>query len=386
MFEPFPGNYVWNLSVNIALGIGGQIGEIDEANKPVLEAALKGADEGTEAFFNSWCGLADRLVMQAHSDQEKGHNLSASAKYHRACVYYMVAERMQSRHYAPREEAFAKMLDAMARAITTGNMNCERVEIPYEGTSFPALFMRAPARDGRPAPCIVHTNGLDSVKEMVYWSGIGDRLCQRGVSTLFIDHPGVGEALRLRGLHGVHDSERWAGAAVDYLETRGDVDPDAIGVMGWSLGGYYSPRAAAFEKRFKLCVAWGANHFWGELQKRRLEREGENPVPHYWEHVMWVFGKKDMDEFMAFAPKMSLDGVVEKITVPFLITHGAHDRQIPVEAAHRSYKQATASPKLELRIFTPEDGGVEHVSADNMLPVQDFMADWVSETFRELRG
>jgi len=37
-------------------------------------------------------------------------------------------------------------------------------------------------------------------------------------------------------------------------------------MMGWSLGGYYAPRAAAFEKRFALCVAWGANHFWGELQ------------------------------------------------------------------------------------------------------------------------
>lgn len=42
--------------------------------------------------------------------------------------------------------------------------------------------------------------------------------------------------------------------------------------MGWSLGGYYAPRAAAYEKRIKLVVAWGANHNWGEVQKKRLER------------------------------------------------------------------------------------------------------------------
>ena len=38
------------------------------------------------------------------------------------------------------------------------------------------------------------------------------------------------------------------------------VDAARIGLVGWSLGGYYAPRAAAFEKRIKLVVAWGANH------------------------------------------------------------------------------------------------------------------------------
>ena len=60
--------------------------------------------------------------------------------------------------------------------------------------------------------------------------------------------------------------------------------------MGWSLGGYYAPRAAAFEKRLALVVAWGANHDWGAVQRRRLQREGERPVPHYWDHVLWVWG------------------------------------------------------------------------------------------------
>jgi len=36
---------------------------------------------------------------------------------------------------------------------------------------------------------------------------------------------------------------------------------------------------------------WVRTTNWGELQKRRRHREGENPVPHYWDHVMWVFDK-----------------------------------------------------------------------------------------------
>lgn len=384
MFEPFPGNYVWNLSVNLAVAMGGSVGEIDAANRPVLDAAKGGADAGTAVFFDSWNALADRLMAQADKNAADGHMLSASDKYRRACVYYMTAERMQKHGFAGREKGYANMLEALERAVSTGGLNCERVEIPYEGSSYPGLFVKAEGKNGKPAPCMIHTNGLDSVKEMIYWSDVGTTFADRGISILAIDHPGVGEALRLRGLAGRHDSEAWVSPAVDYLQTRDDVDPDKIGVIGWSLGGYYAPRAAAFEKRLALCVSWGANHFWGELQKARLRNEGENPVPHYWEHVMWVFGKKDMESFMAWAPNMSLDGVVEKITVPYLITHGANDRQIPIEAAYRSHEQAVNSPDCELRIFTPEDGGIEHVSADNMEPAKDFIADWVADRFARM--
>ena len=111
---------------------------------------------------------------------------------------------------------------------------------------------------------------------MIYLA-IRDEFAKRGFSCLMVDQPGVGEALRLGGLHAIAESERWAAAALDYLETRKDVDSKRLGMMGWSLGGYYAPRAAAFEKRFRLCVAWGANHNWGELQRRRLAKEGDRP-------------------------------------------------------------------------------------------------------------
>ncbi|TRW47470.1 alpha/beta hydrolase family protein [Georgenia yuyongxinii] len=379
MFEIFPNKYVWNLSANIALSSGGEIEEILEACRPLLDAAGNGEDPGTEDFFASWCAVADRQVELADENAAAGRSLSAATRLRRAAIYYQVAERMQSRGFAPRAEAYRKMLDAFERAVRLGEENCELVEVPYEGTTLPSLFVRAES-SGAPAPVMVHFNGLDSTKEMIYWSGIGQELARRGVSTLMVDHPGTGGALRLRGLTAFPESERWGAACVDYLRTRDDVDPDRIGVMGWSLGGYYAPRAAAFEKRFALCVAWGANYNWGELQRRRREREGENPVPHYWDHVQWVWGKDSLEEFMDFAPAVSLVGVVENITVPFLVTHGENDRQIPLEYAHAQYDSAVNSPKRELKIFTRREGGVEHVSADNQPVATNFIADWVAET------
>jgi dienelactone hydrolase len=378
MYEPFPGNYVWNLSVNICLGMGGVMGEIDRANEEVRAIALQGEDSGTEAFFKSWGAMADRLVALGAEAESAGHGASAAEKYCRATAYYMTAERMQSRHFEPRKVMYQTMLDTMNRAITAGKLNCERVEIPYEGRSYPALFVRG--RGEGPRPCMVFCNGLDSVKEMIFLS-MRETLAVRGISCLMIDHPGVGEALRLRGMVAIPDSERWAGAAVDYLEGRADVRADRIGMMGWSLGGYYSPRAAAYEKRFALCVAWGANHNWGELQRRRMAREGDRPVPHYWDHVMWVWGQPDIDRFMAFAPTVTLVGHIQNITVPFLITHGGNDRQIPMEYAHQSYDGAVNSPERELKIFTQREGGVEHVSADNLEPARSYICDWIADRF-----
>jgi dienelactone hydrolase len=288
---------------------------------------------------------------------------------------------MQARDYAPRKQMYRTMLDTMARTIEAGGLGWERIEIPYEGSSFPGLFI--PGEGGGPRPTMVFCNGLDSTKEMIALS-IGDTFARRGISVLAVDQPGVGEALRLNGLPAIPDTERWAGAAVDVLEGRGDVDRERIGMMGWSLGGYYAPRAAIYEKRFKLCVAWGANHNWGELQSRRLKREGENPVPHYWDHVMWVWGQPDMESFMALMPSVTLNGHMEKMTVPFLITHGANDRQIPREYAYQSRDQAVNSPRVDFRLFTDREGGVEHCSADNMEPAKSFIADWVKERFGEM--
>jgi fermentation-respiration switch protein FrsA (DUF1100 family) len=103
-------------------------------------------------------------------------------------------------------------------------------------------------------------------------------------------------------------------------------------------------------------------------------------VPHYWQHVRWVFGATDMDDFFAKAEGMTLNGQMEKIKMPFLVTHGAHDRQISLTYAHQSYDQLTNSVQRKLKIFTDREGGVEHVGADNMSFGRGYIADWFAET------
>jgi dipeptidyl aminopeptidase/acylaminoacyl peptidase len=194
-----------------------------------------------------------------------------------------------------------------------------------------------------------------------------------------VDQPGTGEALRLQGLPVDPHSESWASKAVDWLEQQPDVDSGRIGMTGISLGGHFAPRAVAYEPRFAAGAVWGANHNWAEVQQRRLQREGENPVPHYWAHVHWTFGAKDMNDFLAKAAAMNLNGHLDRIRVPFLVTHGASDRQIPLANAQLTYEQLVNSPRPELKIFTAREGGVEHVGADNMSFGREYIADWFAE-------
>jgi len=383
VFEYFPGNYIWNLGVAATLNSGGMIDEVDRACRPIREAATKG-DAGTGDLMAAWQRIADQLAEQAEEAEKAGHLRTAGQKYFRAAAYICQAERMQSASDLGRRAVYQHCLDLMQKSFDLVDPATTRVGVPFEGVELPAYFTKAERADGTPAPTMIMWNGLDSTKEHMYTSGWPKEMAARGISTLMVDCPGSGEALRFLDLKARVESEDWARACVDYLETRADVDADRIGLVGWSLGGYYVPRAAAFEKRLKLAVAWGANHNWGEVQKKRLEREGENPVPHYWEHVLWVWGGSDVDSFIRDAEAVHLNGVVEKITCPFLITHGENDRQINVAYAHQSYDQAVNSPKRELRIFTPDEGATEHVGLDHLPHVGAFTADWIEDTFAEL--
>jgi len=381
MFKYFPTNYVWNLSVDLAIEMGARIGEIEEMCAPLQEAAKASDDAGTKAFRETWVRMADKLCALAEEDHSRGRSVSAGQKYVRASSYLITAERLQA-HGAPgRLEIYKRQLALFALGSRLLGDPVQRVEIPYEGMHLSALYLPAEGlKPGERAPLLVQLNGLDSTKEMCYLAGQPVWLAKRGVSSLVIDQPGSGEALRLHGMTARYDAEHWASKVVDWLETRSEVDPKRIGCQGVSLGGYYCPRAVAMEPRFACGVAWGANHDWRDVQKRRLEKEGDFPVPHYWAHVCWVWGAKDIDEFMRIAENVHLDGVVEKIRVPFLVTHGEKDSQIPLKWAHRTYEQLVNSSKRELKIFTDREGGVQHASFDNVINAGHYISDWVAET------
>ena len=378
MFRYFPTNYVWDLSINLSIEMGGRLGEIEAMCAPLKEAALTPEDGGTLAFRKVWSEGADNLIDLAQDDLARGRSLSASNKLMRAANYLITAERLQAHGSEGRMALYRKHLATFYQALGLGGTGAYRVTIPYAGKHLSGIFLPAEGVTG-PQPVLVQVNGFDSTKEMRFMAMLPGMLAKRGIGSLVLDQPGTGEALRLQGLIARHDSEHWATPVYEWLAARPDVDAARIGMEGVSLGGYYAPRAVAFEPRFACGVSWGANHDWRDVQRRRLEREGNLPVPHYWAHAAWVFGAKDTEDFMQKAEHMHLDGVLDRIRVPYLVTHGKHDSQIPLKWAHRTYEQLVNSPRRELVIFDERTGGVQHSSVDNSGPALDCISDFVAE-------
>jgi dienelactone hydrolase len=381
MYQYFPNNYTWSLAVMSALNRGGQIAEIDEACRSLHEAAGKRALDGDamaqNAWFESWCKMAERVERLANADEAAGHLLSAGRKLLRVGLYFLLAERMPSHKDPRRPVAYKKGIAAYERGLKLRKEPVEYVQVPYGDTTLPAIFMKAPGGGRR--PCMVHFNGLDLTKEIVY-SAIADEFRRRGVSLLIVDHPGVGAALRLQGLPTSHESERWATAAMDFLERRADIDAKRVGIVAMSLGGYFAPRAAAFEKRLACCIAWGAR--WDNaLSHGRILKDpnAARSVTGWVEHALHVYGARDAGEAAAKIARMTLEGVAEKIECPLLVVHGENDRQVPLWHAEMTVEKAVNCKDKELKVFTLAEGSAEHCGADNNSLTVDYMADWAAE-------
>jgi dienelactone hydrolase len=155
------------------------------------------------------------------------------------------------------------------KGVTLRGDPAEFVEINYENSSMPAVFMKA--KGDEPAPCIIHFNGFDWIKELNYLL-LAQDYSERGFASLFCDQPGSGGSLRLHGIKADYASEKAAKACIDYLETRNDVDKSNIGIQAASLGGYYAPRAAAFEHRLAFCTISGAFYDGMDVMRMRLEK------------------------------------------------------------------------------------------------------------------
>jgi dienelactone hydrolase len=375
MFELYPDNYGWSLSTMIAIGMGGEVSEIDEICAPLRPLAVSRGKPAEDAWLRSWRRMAERLARLASDDESAGHQISAARKWQRAATYYLVAERHVDHRSARKLDTYHRALEAFERYAARSDVPIEFVDVPCQDTALPALFVPAVGEDPQP-PCMIHFDGLDVTKEIIYLLH-GYDLRRRGISLLVVDQPGVGGALRLRDLHTRPDTEVPAGACIDYLERRGDVDPRRIGLMALSMGGYYAPRAAAFEKRLACCVAWGA--IWDlEACLVNCILEATESVS-FDAHLSWVFGIEDREALWDEIRKFTLDGIIDQIECPLLIVHGENDRQAPLWTAYKTHEAAINSSQCDLRIFTLDEGGAEHCHCDNVTMGVDYIHDWIAD-------
>src|SRR5580704_3005331 len=367
-FLYFPNNYRWSMGLLICLGGAPWTGvDIDEVNRVGVALLDKVGDD--MAWFEEWTRMGDKVETRGRDALRAGHKLTAASCFIRASRYYQTGERFIHPRSKHSMDVYAKSVALFKEAAAlVRRPRIESVEVPYENTTLPGLLVHPDpeATHGRPAPAMVFFDGFDVTKELQYGYGIPD-LAARGV--------------RFRNLPLIAETERYATPVYEYLAGRSEFDPKRIGVMALSLGGYYAPRAGSLEQRFACCVAWGAMWDFHETWRRRFELLDSGKVPSLSvppKHLEWVLGVEGREAAMKKLEGFRLDGIVQKMTCPFLVMHGEGDEQIPVALAQRLY-ESSGSKQKTLKVFTREEGGFHHCQVDDVTIGLHFMFDWIAD-------
>ena len=291
--------------------------------------------DGLEAW-DDWCPAwsaraaeheaAGRAALAEDYSLSAGQHLQTAAVIYHFAKFVFVHDMDQLR--ATHEKAVACHTLALPHLQPVG----ERVTIQFEGSHLYGILRKPPGAT-RP-PVVIMCMGLDSAKEEMATNEA--HFLARGLATLAFDGPGQGEAeynLAMRP-----DYEAAVAAVADFVETRSDLDSDRIGLWGVSFGGYYAPRAAAFETRIKACIAISGPFDFGMLWGDRLG------------HSQAVFRVRShsatLEEAEVAASTFSLVGVGEKITCPLFIVGGENDPITPPD--HQRQLAEAASGPTEL--------------------------------------
>jgi 2,6-dihydroxypseudooxynicotine hydrolase len=315
-----------------------------------------------EDWCAAWCKRGEVHEILGREALKQGYKLSGGEHLVRAAMYYHFAKFVFVHDQKQMRDAHLRSVGCYKDVLPYMRPPGERVAIPFEGkTLYGVLRKPSVASGGAPRlPVLVMAPGLDSTKEELH--AYEEPFLARGIAILAIDGPGQGEAEYEIPICG--DYERAARAACDWIEKRPDLDAAKIAMWGVSLGGYYAPRATAYEKRIKACIGISGPFEWKEIWAALpvLTREAFRVRSHCATEA----------EALKNAATLSMKDAAPKIACPIFIVTGRQDRLVP--ASHAERLAQNVSGPVELLVV--EDGG--HNANNRPYRYRSLTADWLA--------
>jgi dienelactone hydrolase len=312
-----------------------------------------------ERWLPEWSRTADEQADFAREADAGGHRLTAGHAWRRASVNRHFGKFVWTVDLDLAREATLRSVRETRTALARLDPTAERLEVPIPGGTAVAN-LRRPAGAAPPLPHVVIIPGLDSTKEEFFY--FEQSFLDRGMATVSLDGPGQGEtglAIPIRA-----DYETAVTPLLDLLAGRGDLDVGRVGIVGVSLGGYYAPRAAAFEPRFSAVAGISGPFCFGDVW---------HELPPMTRATFVVkAGARDDAEGHRIASTLNLAGVCGRIKAPALYVTGALDRLIPWRQTER---QATETPDGTFVCFPHGNHGVSNLSSKARPMIADWMAD-----------
>ena len=389
----FQSNFDYQLARGMLAGAYGDGGAIGES----YSTARRIKDKDIESWTVEWTATASRVEAIASKCLSGGHIVSAREAFLRASVYWRTGLFYLETKDPRQLEMYKHHRSCFRQAAMLFDPPIETVTIPYEnGKTLPGYFMRVSA-DGVPRPTLMILGGGDSTCEELYDFGGGAAAVRRGYNAFLWEGPGqVGAFAADKTLTYRPDYEVPTRYAVDCVLSRHDVDPKRLALSGLSMGGYFVPRAVAFEKRITAVIAnslipvmvppmlllLGLKDTHGDDLEGKVDLS--DPMKKFFvtdvQERCGMAGKS-LAAFLGNLSHYTLAGLERKITCPLLSIGGEGEGPSAIAAAHEFFENLTC-PKTE-RVVTSAEGGEAHCQINNPSLKHQIEFDWLDDIFKK---
>ena len=320
-----------------------------------------------EPWARAWLGPAEKLANEAERLEAQGDRSAARWAWWQ-CYQFAFLGRYPSPLHPAKLAAYDYARSAFMRATALDDPPVERVEVPFAGRSGEGdtvSFYVARAGGSPTGAAVLMWGGVDAWKEESYLRG--RLLRERGIATLHVDMPGVGEAPVLAG----PDAERMFTPVFDWLDGS-DLDRSRIGLLGLSFGGYWAMKLAHTHRtRVRAAVNWGGGiHLTFQPSWQERSRTAGSYLMDLMAARARIFGGDTFDDYIAHCPELSLldQGVLDQPSSPLLLVNGKDDQQ---NASADIYLALEHGDPKTARMFP---GG--HMGDGPVLPT---VSDWLEQ-------
>ena len=323
------------------------------------------------ATYADWQHEFAALAQQALAT---GQNLRA-AYYLRAAEFFLLAGDPQRK---PMREQFLQ-LTRDHYGVKYGDQH----RAPYSDGLVQGLLPVYRFKPAKPKGTVVFFGGFDSYLEELFLGFF----CLRdaGYEVVAFEGPGQGGALFDSGLPMTHEWEKPVAAVLDHFGLRD------VTLIGLSMGGYFSIRAAAFEPRVQRVIAYDVFFDSFDCNLRQVQasvrlmllvllrlkldllvnalvrRAAKRSMVIGWglHHAMHVTGTKTPAAYLQAIQRYTSAEISSRVTQDVLLLAGSEDHYVPVQQFYKQIAALKNTRSLTARLFTQAESAQSHCQAGN---------------------
>ncbi|TFG90657.1 MAG: alpha/beta hydrolase [Candidatus Atribacteria bacterium] len=315
-------------------------------------------------WCDEWSKEGENLENLAQEALSKENIYTAKYLFHDAAGCFFVGQLPYYIDINKKNEAQERARENYKRAIELYDEEKRpvRIEIPFRETFIPG-YLRLCGQSNR--PLIILINSIDSIKEIENHY-LGNFLLEADFNVFAFDGPGQGEMWKNMKL--IPDYEKSISTIINWFEENNkySIDLKKIAAYGISLGGYFSFRAAALDKRICCAVVISGPGYFTTLSELKKVKGA----------LLYTTGANSLKEVKSLWSEISIKEVPQ-LDRPLLLIYGEEDKTIPIE--HAYYIMDWTIGEKELKSY-PEG---EHACINFLDEVVPYSIDWLRKHLLE---